>query len=267
MAALQRAVAFAQVHDVAVHVAEDLDFHVARLLDVLLEVDRAVLERLLGFAARGVVTSHETGFVVRDAHAAPTATSSSLHENREADLARNDERLFLGFDRPVRARHARNTGLPRQNLRRDLVATVGDRLRRRPDELDVAALADLGEVLVLAEEAVSGMDGLDVRDLGSRDQRRDVEVALGARRLADADRLVSESQMQRIAVRLGVDRNGLDAEVLARAQNAQRDLATIGDEDAREHGGLSESRRGVDRTRPDRRSSPGLREPRTPSRP
>ena len=39
---------------------------------------------------------------------------------------------------------------------------------RRPDELDVAALADVREVRVLAQEAVAGMDRIDVADLRRR---------------------------------------------------------------------------------------------------
>jgi len=47
--ALDRAVARAEVDDVAVLVGEDLDFDVARLFDVLLDVDLRAAERRLGF--------------------------------------------------------------------------------------------------------------------------------------------------------------------------------------------------------------------------
>src|SRR5205807_4899576 len=43
MAALQRAIALEQMNDVAVTVAENLHFDVARLLDVLFQVDAAIL--------------------------------------------------------------------------------------------------------------------------------------------------------------------------------------------------------------------------------
>ncbi len=43
---LHRAVAFPQVHDVARAVRDDLDLHVARVLQVLLQVDGAVGEGL-----------------------------------------------------------------------------------------------------------------------------------------------------------------------------------------------------------------------------
>ena len=52
MAALNRALALAEVHDRAVLVAEDLELDVARRLDVLLDVDVADAERRFGLALR-----------------------------------------------------------------------------------------------------------------------------------------------------------------------------------------------------------------------
>ena len=52
--ALDRALALAEVDDVAVVIAEDLELDVARRLDVLLDVDVADAERRLGLALRGL---------------------------------------------------------------------------------------------------------------------------------------------------------------------------------------------------------------------
>ena len=53
VAALQRAVALAEMDGVALAVAEHLDFDVARPLEIFFEIDRVVAERGLGFGARG----------------------------------------------------------------------------------------------------------------------------------------------------------------------------------------------------------------------
>ena len=53
VAALQRAVALAEMDGVAVAVAEHLDLDVARLGEILLDIDRVVAERGLGLGARG----------------------------------------------------------------------------------------------------------------------------------------------------------------------------------------------------------------------
>ena len=62
-----------------------------------------------------------------------------------------------------------------------------------------------------------------------------VEVALGKTRAADAIRLVGELHMQRVRIGCGVDGNGLDAHIAARADNTDRDLAAVGDEHFIEH--------------------------------
>ena len=72
---------------------------------------------------------------------------------------------------------------------------------------------------------------------------RNVEVALARGGRADADGLVGESHVQRFAVGLGVDGDGLDAELAAGADDAQGDLAAIGDQDFLEQWQQAEGRR------------------------
>ena len=52
VAALQRAIALAQMHDIAMAVGQDLDFDMARLLEIFLHIDGVVAEGGLGFGAR-----------------------------------------------------------------------------------------------------------------------------------------------------------------------------------------------------------------------
>jgi hypothetical protein len=90
---------------------------------------------------------------------------------------------------------------------------------------------DLGEAGVLGQEAVAGMDRVGAGDLAGRDDRRDVEIAVARRRRADADALVGEPHMHRVGVGGRMHRDRLDAQLLAGAQDAQRDLAAVGDQD------------------------------------
>ena len=53
VAALQRAIALAQMHDIAMAVGQDLDFDMARLLEIFLHIDRVVAEGGLGLGAGG----------------------------------------------------------------------------------------------------------------------------------------------------------------------------------------------------------------------
>ena len=88
---------------------------------------------------------------------------------------------------------------------------------------------------ILAQEAVAGMDRLDVGHLGGGDEPRDVQVAVGAGGLADADGPVGQSEVGGVAVGLRVDRDHLDAQLLAGADDPQGDLATVGHQDPLKH--------------------------------
>ncbi|MCC2651944.1 MAG: hypothetical protein K0Q60_2107 [Microvirga sp.] len=96
-------------------------------------------------------------------------------------------------------------------------------------------LQHLRETGVLGQEAVAGMDGVGASDLAGCDERRDVEIAVAGGRRADADALVSKAHMHRVRIGGGMDRHSGDAELLRRAQDAQGDLASIGNEDLIEH--------------------------------
>ena len=85
---------------------------------------------------------------------------------------------------------------------------------------------------VLGQESVAGMDGVDVGHLGRRDDPGDVQVRLGGRPRADADRPVRQVQVPRAPVRLRVDRDRLDPHLLAGSDDPQGDLAAIGYQDA-----------------------------------
>ena len=61
MPALDRALALAEMHDVAVMIAEHLELDVARRLQVLLDVDVADAERRFGFALRGPKRDRQIG--------------------------------------------------------------------------------------------------------------------------------------------------------------------------------------------------------------
>ena len=74
-----------------------------------------------------------------------------------------------------------------------------------------------------------------------------VQVAVGAARRTDADVLVGEPDVQRVLVRLGIDGDRLDAQLAAGMDDAQRDLAAVGDQDLLEHRAIYA---GLDREQP-----------------
>ncbi len=219
-------------------VAQHLDLDVAGTLEILLEIDGVVAEGGLGLGARGGECDREIGFAVGDLHAAAAAAGRRLHQHGKADLAGDRERLGLGRDAALRSRHHRDAEPLRGALGLDLVAHQADVLGLRPDEMDVVLDQDLGEAGVLGEKAVAGMHGVGAGDLAGREQGGNVEVAVARRRRPDAHALVGETHMHGIGVGGGVHGDRRNAELLAGAQDAQRDLAAIGDQDFLEHGGF-----------------------------
>ena len=168
-------------------VGKHLDLDVARVLEVALDVDAVVGEELLAFAGRALEGLLEIVRGHRHAEALAAAAARGLAGDRVAGflglLARRlDVRGGLG-----RAGHDRHPGLghdlPRPRLRPHRV----DRLRRRADEDDPGLSAGAGEVGVLGEEAVAGVDRFGAGLLRRRDDLPDVEIALGRHRRADQD--------------------------------------------------------------------------------
>ena len=231
VAALERAIALAEMDRVALAVAKNLELDVARVAEIFLHVDGGIAERRLRLGAGLLHLRLELVLRLDDLHASPAATGGCLDEHRIADLGGDLLGLADIGDRAVRAGHERQAELGRSKLRLDLVAHRADMLGLRADPDDLVALHDLGKAGILGQEAVAGMDRIGAADLGGGDDVRDVEIGVGGRRWSDADGMIREADVHRVGVRRRMDGNGLDAHFMTRAVNAQRDLATIGDQD------------------------------------
>jgi len=232
---LDGALALAEVHDVAERVPEHLELDVPRVAQEFLEVDVRDAERRLRLGARRGQTRRQLGGGVDHAHAAPAAAGARLDDHRVADARRDASRVLVVLDRALAAREDRHARRLRLLARLRLVPHQPDDVRAGADEADLAGFAHLGEVGRFGQEPVAGVDGVGVGDLRRGDDRADLEVRVDVLRRADADVLVGEADVQRVAVGGRVDRHRLDAELAAGPDDPQRDLAAIGDEDFPEH--------------------------------
>src|SRR5690606_17368838 len=235
VAALNRTLALAEVHDVAVVIAEHLDLDMPRRLDVLLEVHVADAKGRFGLAHRGPERLGQVLGRTHHPHAPAAAAGNGLDDDGIAELARDLDGLFVARDRTVAARQHRHARLLHGPPRPRLVAHQADDVRIRPDELDVAGFADLGKIGTLGEEPVAGMNRVGAGDLGGADDGGNVQVAVEAPRRTDADVFVGKADVERVLVGFGIDGNGLDPQFAARTDDAKGDLSTIGDKDLLEH--------------------------------
>src|SRR5437588_11748094 len=86
MAALDRAVALEQVHQVAMMVTKNLDFNVTGAFHIFLYQQRAVTESALGLATRGCESLLKFTGLAHNAHAASAASGSGLDKDRKAQF-------------------------------------------------------------------------------------------------------------------------------------------------------------------------------------
>ena len=61
------------------------------------------------------------------------------------------------------------------------------------------------------------------------------QITVGDGRGADIDGFICHRHMQRVRIRIGIDRNGADTHFLRRTNDAAGDFTTIGNEDFGEH--------------------------------
>ena len=228
MSALDGAVAHAEMNTVALGIAEDLTLNVVRVLDEFLDIYPAVAERCFGLAAGGVVALNQRDVIVSRTHPAATTAGHGLDHHGVADFLGDLERFLLSIDDIIGAGWNRHAGLAGQFAAQGLVLERVHRSGLRANETDVAILADFGEVGVLGEEPVAGMDGVDILHLGGGDDAVDSQVAVAAGCAPDADRVVGHLGVHRACVRLRVDGDGADVQLSAGADDPDGDLPAIG---------------------------------------
>ena len=79
------------------------------------------------------------------------------------------------------------------------------------------------------------MDGIDICDLGSANNCRNIQVAFRRTWRTDTDRFICKANRQGITVGFAIDRDGPYSEFLTGTDDAKSDLSAIGNQDLIEH--------------------------------
>ena len=165
----------------------------------------------------------------------PPPNAALIHDRPAAGVAEGAD--VVGALRELRRPwNDRRTAALGGEPRRHLVTHLVDRLGRRTDPRHAEAADGAGEVGVLGEEPVSGVHCIGAAAPDRVEDGVGVEVALGRGAAAERVGLVGEPYMQRIAIEIGVDRHGRDAELAGGADDSDRDLTPVGDQDLLQHG-------------------------------
>src|ERR1700743_496022 len=228
--ALDAAVAFAEDFHVAVLVGKQLKFNVPRRADIFFEIYVRARKRCARLLLCLGKKRRQIFGLVDNAHTASAAARGGFQDDGITDLLRGLQGFFSAGKSAGGTGQNRNAVLFHDGAGAFLDAHGRNHVGGRADEFDARFFTHLGESRVLAEKAVSGVDRVDVRDFGGADDRGNVQVAACAFGWPDADRLVGEADGQAVAVGLRIDRNRGYSEILAGADDAQRDLPAICDQ-------------------------------------
>src|ERR1700687_797510 len=102
------------------------------------------------------------------------------------------------------------------------------------------------------------MNGIDVGDFRRADDGGNIQIAAGALGWSNTNGFIGEANMQAVTIGFRINGDSLDSKILTRADNADGDLATIGDQNFLEHISGDEWRTGLLRTPPRGRSPSAL---------
>ena len=168
VAALQRTIAFPQMRDVSMAVGDHLDFDMARLAEILLEIDGIVAKGSLGFGLRCTDGVLKVFLGLGDLHAPPAAASSGLHEHRIADLLGDLLRFADASHTAIGPWNTWHASIDHRLLGGDFVAHGADVLGFGANEDQPVRLDHFGELRVLRKKAVAGVNRIGIGDFGCR---------------------------------------------------------------------------------------------------
>ena len=230
--ALHRAVPLEEMEDVAVLVAEDLHFDMPRCGDVALDQHARIAEGIARLALAGGQGLLEIGMLVDAPHALAAATGHGLDQHGIADLVGllAQERRVL--DLAVIARHHRHPGLLDERLGGILQPHRPHGGGRRPDEHNPRDGTGLGEIGVLREKAIAGMQAFRPAPARHVEDPFRHEIALPRWRGADIVGFVGIGHERGLRIGIGMDRDHAHAHPSRGPGDAECDFTAIGNQNA-----------------------------------
>ena len=237
VAALYRTVAFPEVINVTLFIAEDLHLDVAGTQNHLFQIAFAIAKGGFGFTATFADFFLELCFVHDRAHAATAATPRCLEHPRVANFGGLHTDNIHVFAQNFGCWNDRNARLHRDLTRAGLIAKFAHGFRFGANKGDAVAITRINEIGVFRQKAVAGVDGVRAGHFGDADHLINREVGGNwAQSLANAVGFVSLKTVKAEFVFFGVDRNGLFPHLVRGPHNADRDFTTVGDQNLFELG-------------------------------
>jgi hypothetical protein len=229
VATLHCAIAFMEMHEIAVHVAQYLHLDVARIAHQLLHIHFVVAECRQRFAPGGGKRGFEIVLALQNPHPSAAPAPTRLEHQRVTDSGSEAHALLQIPGQWRGCRHHRHTGCDGRVAGRHLVAKHAHDLRRRADPANAGIDDRLREIGVLREKAVTRVDCVDLRL--PRDTQDVVDVEIGGERLfafADQIAFVRLEAVESKAVLLRIDGDRADVHLRGGTHDADGDFRAIG---------------------------------------
>ena len=230
VATLDAAIALPQVTDGPGAVADDLHLDVPGARQQLFHVHVTAAERRPRFGLAARVGVLQFLAAPHHAHAAPTAAADGLDQHGAGGGQGVEE--IGGFGKAGRAGSAGQDGHAKpfgQGAGFGFVAEQRQQLGARPDKGEIGIGTAAGKLGVLAQKAVSGMDGVAASLLGRLQDSVDVQIGSGSG-LGQGVRHVRQAPVQRFGVVLRKHRHRAHAQFRGGAQDADGNLAAVGNQ-------------------------------------
>ena len=170
-------------------------------------------------------------------HAFAASAGDCLDQDRVADLVGFLLEKFWLLHLPVITGDNRNPGLLHDGLGAVFQTHSADGVGGRTDKRYAGLKAGLGKFGIFRKEAVAGMNTVSMRRLGACDELFDRQIALCGRGRTDGMGLITDAHVERVPVRVRIDRDAAQAQAPRGSGNAARNLTAIGDQDGFEHEG------------------------------
>ena len=172
-------------------VGQDLDLDVTRVLQELLHVHHGIVKGGLSLGPGHGHRIEQCGFGVHHAHAATATATGGFDDDWVTDEARSlDDLSWIVRQCAFDAGHTGHAGFFHGALGGDFVAHQANRLGTRADEDEAGLLYAFGEVRILGQESIAGVNGLRIGHLGGADDGGDIEVAQAGAGGPDTDGFV-----------------------------------------------------------------------------
>src|ERR1700751_283452 len=192
------------MHHVAESIAQDLDLDMPWLFDITFDIEAAIAEVSLSFAARLSDRILEQIEIANNSHSLATAAGGRLDQERHPDgpCPRQKCRGITLFDRGGSDRKAIAFD---EIARADLVAHQFDRLGRWADEGDACRGNRARKTGIFRQEAVAGMQCAGTNSAGRRYDLLGIKISRYRRPPRDLESDIGERYCRRCSIDLLID--------------------------------------------------------------